>query len=460
MEQGEFAATSGMANQWQSITTSISSISKDALYWCAAICDSNILAFRNTGQDHSRNRGSQTYSTYSFSSNHDWETDENGYNTDYYPCMCVTGDTPPPPMIGIDNFGHSFATSDRPNPGYGIVSPVDGVSYPVRFLGHGSWTSDQILSNITVDADVERISGVTYYATVQAELNSIFASVSAASIYSDLVDIYDYLASIGYRVIPVTVVPCTELDSAKESTRLALNEMIKDGSDHYYKLLDAANIPELQDPSDTRVFSDGIHYTAIGSSYVSAHLVKLLDLENRLAGSIAADVNGNASANTAYWGRYRVPFDMVCTGLGFVSYGSGNAKLAAYSGTDTVIQNLLAHTGLVNAVSMDNIYPVDNFELIEGQWIWIEVVSDAAIPCYYSANAESWANVTGVDFATYTPSNPVESGLSYFTNSLQIAAFLVGTANTGNDCTIDAVGDGDIYSTDMGIHIIGTGFNL
>lgn len=83
------------------------------------------------------------------------------------------------------------------------------------------------------------------------------------------------------RIIGVTMTPGIDLPdsefwfAAAELEQLArLNDFLRDDpeSGGYNKVVDIASIPQLQDPTNTTYFYDGIHYTAAAAALVAQKL--------------------------------------------------------------------------------------------------------------------------------------------------------------------------------------------
>jgi hypothetical protein len=86
----------------------------------------------------------------------------------------------------------------------------------------------------------------------------------------------------GFDQIITTTVPSMtsawNWTSPMETQRLAYNHLLKQ-SNKFDSVADIASLPQLQDPSNTTYFSDGLHMTPAGADISAQLIASLINLE-------------------------------------------------------------------------------------------------------------------------------------------------------------------------------------
>lgn len=87
--------------------------------------------------------------------------------------------------------------------------------------------------------------------------NDLLFSESAADIQTRFQAGCEQARATGFAVMAFTITPATAFSGAQEAIRVAVNDFIRNG-DFWDYLIDLANTPEFQDPSDPDYY-DGVH---------------------------------------------------------------------------------------------------------------------------------------------------------------------------------------------------------
>lgn len=99
---------------------------------------------------------------------------------------------------------------------------------------------------------------------------------TAETLYSDLLIHANNSRVAGAdRVIVTTIPKWTMITTDQDNVRIAANTMILNSSD-FDAVVDFANLPELDDPSDTTYYFDGIHWTAAAAQAAANALIPVL----------------------------------------------------------------------------------------------------------------------------------------------------------------------------------------
>lgn len=88
---------------------------------------------------------------------------------------------------------------------------------------------------------------------------------SGASAYADLISYCNLIRTLGVDYIIVETVSPSTIFGSQESARLAYNALVMAGNSAYDAVVDIANVTGLTNASDTAVYFDGLHWTALGA---------------------------------------------------------------------------------------------------------------------------------------------------------------------------------------------------
>lgn len=93
---------------------------------------------------------------------------------------------------------------------------------------------------------------------------------SGAAAYADLIEYCGLMRGYGCDRIIVTTIGPSAAFGANEQARLDYNTLVRAGNAAYNTVVDLANVSQLMNSADTAIYSDGLHYTALGASYAAA----------------------------------------------------------------------------------------------------------------------------------------------------------------------------------------------
>ena len=89
---------------------------------------------------------------------------------------------------------------------------------------------------------------------------------TGAEAYADVKSYIDDRVSAGWKVFTFTITPATALNEAE---RDAFNALLKASANKKVIVIDTDTATELDDPSDTDYYSDGLHPTDLGNYTIS-----------------------------------------------------------------------------------------------------------------------------------------------------------------------------------------------
>ena len=126
-------------------------------------------------------------------------------------------------------------------------------------------------------------AGTNTIVTFAAGTNDLGASTSANTLWTTHVQpCIAFIKSFGYQVIVETVIPRTDFDAAKETERLAYNQLLRDNAvAQGYTLCDYttnAAFDSQADASNTTFYDpDGVHLNSTGYGVQASMLAPLVN---------------------------------------------------------------------------------------------------------------------------------------------------------------------------------------
>jgi hypothetical protein len=88
---------------------------------------------------------------------------------------------------------------------------------------------------------------------------------TGASAYADLIAYCNLIRSLGVDYIIVETLSPSTVWGSQEAQRLAYNSLVMAGNPAYNAVVDIANVVGLTNASNTAVYFDGLHWTALGA---------------------------------------------------------------------------------------------------------------------------------------------------------------------------------------------------
>jgi hypothetical protein len=401
------------------------------------------------------------YDTFEWGDTYDWDA---AYNLGWGPVMAVFDVLPDFGINRYDVFdGHSITSNLTDKwPGQTVVNIPDHV-VSLRTYGRGGYQSAQVLADWPDRAgSLFLIPGVETYYYLDIGANDWHDDITAETVFANVGDICALARAHGYIVVAMTDGP-RYLDSpAQEQERADYNQMLRDEANEtipfYDYLIDIAAITDLQTYYDTVYYDDGVHPSFTGQCIYSVAATAAIGEPGRAIGGSKLGTFSAAGADLAHYCRFKALNDTTITGVGMKAAGSGNAIIAVYSGTSSAVGSLLGYTSSFAIADGDNWHAIDDISISAGSYYYLHAMTDSNRVLRRSATGGKITSASATWSGYSPPSAP--TGLTY-TDDYELSLWATtDNANQGNDCTIEAVGDGDIYSTDTGIHIIGTNFGV
>lgn len=96
---------------------------------------------------------------------------------------------------------------------------------------------------------------------IEAGINDLAASSTAAAIIAELQTSVSKAAAEGLESVVLTITEATSITAGKETNRQTVNAAILDGTVGATITVDAAGMAHAADPTDTNYFVDGVHWT-------------------------------------------------------------------------------------------------------------------------------------------------------------------------------------------------------
>lgn len=110
--------------------------------------------------------------------------------------------------------------------------------------------------------------------SVWGGVNDIGASQAAQTVYDNLALCWSRARAAGFKVVGWTVAPSGNIQGAKETQRLLLNDMIRQSRGKWDWLVDVARVPSLQDTNSAHYHTDHEHFTTLGHTEISKEFVR------------------------------------------------------------------------------------------------------------------------------------------------------------------------------------------
>ena len=104
----------------------------------------------------------------------------------------------------------------------------------------------------------------------QSDIFPASENQTGAAAYADLLSYCGLMRGYGCDRIIVTTMGPSSAFGAQEQARLDYNTLVRAGNAAYDTVVDLANVPQLMNPLDATMYSDQLHYTALGASYAAA----------------------------------------------------------------------------------------------------------------------------------------------------------------------------------------------
>jgi lysophospholipase L1-like esterase len=183
------------------------------------------------------------------------------------------------PEVNLIVEGDSFSADSIPGVIGWDVQLADESNWRGRFskrnVAVGGEVSGQVLAEFPDEVEPYAAVAARNYVFLWAGANDVYSG-HAERVLQNLRDYWSFSRDAGFRVVAFTILKSGGQADGVEATRLALNDAIRMAGAEYDYLIDVANIPGLQDPTNpTYRLPDQKHLRTEGQALV-AHAINLV----------------------------------------------------------------------------------------------------------------------------------------------------------------------------------------
>lgn len=171
-----------------------------------------------------------------------------------------------------DSLTAGYLTTDVQTYPYQLQQ-LEGVRSRVWNVGiHAQVISGQA----TVDALAN--AALTNYLVTWCGVNDLSGGATAGACWTNILNFCSNRTTAGWKPVVLTVTPNSGFNAAKESNRVALNNLILGGASNFFGVVDVAADSRLTNAADTTYYADGLHMTKTGYGVVAALVNAFLSL--------------------------------------------------------------------------------------------------------------------------------------------------------------------------------------